>query len=95
MEALDAGVIVPGQGRAFRDKAYLRLTIELFTAVIDQVHAALERGVVGVDAVMVTVDVDAIGRRYRSDGSLAPSFKNWVGALSRKAYQEAMDGIAR
>ena len=95
MEALDVGIIVPGQGTAFRDKEYLRLTIELFAAVIDQVHAALERGVVGVDAVVAAVDVDAIGRRYRPDGSLAPTFRSWVGTLARKAYQEAMDGIAR
>ena len=95
MEALDVNTVVPGQGVAFRDKDYLRLTIELFAAVIHQVHAALERGVVGVDAVIAAVDVDSIGRRYRPDKPLAPSFKAWVGALARRVYQESLDGIAR
>ena len=71
------------------------VTIELFAAILDQVHAALERGVVGVDAVVAAVDVDAIGRRYRPEGSLASTYRSWVGTLARKAYQEAMDGIAR
>ena len=95
MEALDAAIIVPGQGKAFRDEGYLRLTIELFDGVIGQVHAALERGVVGIDTVVEAVNVDAIGRRYLPEGSLPPTFKLWVGALARKAYQEAMDGIVR
>jgi glyoxylase-like metal-dependent hydrolase (beta-lactamase superfamily II) len=95
IEALDATVIVPGQGMAFHDKTYLRLTIELFAAIIDQVQAALERGVVGVDAVVATVDVDPIGRRYRPNAPLAPSFKSWVSVLARKVYQESLDGIAR
>jgi len=95
MEALDIATIVPGQGVAFRDKTYLRLTIELFSAVVDQVHSALERGVVGVDAVVATVDVDAIGRRYRTDALPIPFFKEWVATLARKVYQESLDGIAR
>jgi glyoxylase-like metal-dependent hydrolase (beta-lactamase superfamily II) len=95
LAALDVNTIVPGQGVAFRDKAYLRLTIEVFTAIIDQVHAALERGVVGIDAVQAAVNVDSIGVRYRPDAPLAPSFKNWVEALVRKVYQESLDGVAR
>jgi glyoxylase-like metal-dependent hydrolase (beta-lactamase superfamily II) len=95
MEALDVTTIVPGQGVAFRDKTYLRLTIEVFAAIIGQVHAALERGVVGIDAVQAVVNVDAIGLRYRPNQPLAPSFKSWVEAVVRKVYQEALDGVAR
>jgi glyoxylase-like metal-dependent hydrolase (beta-lactamase superfamily II) len=95
MEALDVTTIVPGQGTAFRDKQYLQLTIELFAAVIDQVHAALERGVVGVEPVIATVDVAAIGARYRPGQPLPPSFKTWVAALASKVYQESLDGIAQ
>ena len=93
MERLDVTTIVPGQGAAFRDKAYLQLTIEVFAAIIDQVHAALERGSVGIDAVQAAVNIDAIGRRYRPDEPIPPSFRNWVEALVRKVYQESLDGI--
>jgi hypothetical protein len=59
------------------------------------VHAALERGVVGVDAVIAAVDVDALGHRYTPNGPLSPNFKPWVGALARRVYQESLDGLAR
>ena len=95
MEALDVNTIVPGQGTAFHDKTYLQLTIEVYTAIIGQVHAALERGVVGLDAVQAAVNVDSLGQRYRPNQPLAPSFKNWVEALVRKVYQESLDGVAR
>jgi glyoxylase-like metal-dependent hydrolase (beta-lactamase superfamily II) len=95
LEALDVSTIVPGQGKAFKSKEYLRLTIEVYAAVIDQVHAALERGVVGQDAVVAAVNVDELGRRYRPNQELHANFKPWVGALARKVYQESLDGIAR
>jgi len=95
MEALDVTTIVPGQGKAFHDKEYLRLTIDLFAGVIDQVHAALERGVVGVDAVIAAVNVDSLGRRYQPNAPLNPNFKQWVAALARRVYQESLDGVAR
>lgn len=95
MERLDVTTVVPGQGKAFPNKAYLQLTIETFAAIIDQVHAALERGVVGMDAVVAAVDVDAQGRKYGPNGNLSPNFKPWVAALARKVYQESLDGIAR
>ena len=95
MERLDITTIVPGQGKAFRGKDYLQLTIETFDAIINQVHAALERGVVGVDSVIAAVDVDVQGKKYGPNGSLSPNFKPWVAALSRKVYQESLDGIAR
>jgi cyclase len=95
MERLDITTVVPGQGKAFPNKAYLQLTIETFDAVIDQVHAALERGVVGMDAVVAAVDVDAQGRKYGPNGNLSPNFKPWVAALARKVYQESLDGVTR
>lgn len=95
-EALDAAVVVPGQGPAFRDKTYLRLTADLFAAVLDQVHAALERGLFKLDDVQAAVDVDAIGRQY-TPGAAAPAdgFHDLVASLVKKAYQEAYDGVIR
>jgi hypothetical protein len=51
--------------------------------------------VLGVDAVIAAVDVDALGRRYQPNAPLNPNFKAWVAALSRKVYQESLDGTAR
>ncbi len=95
MESLDVTTIVPGQGVAFHDKSYLQLTIKVYQAIIDQVHAALERGVVGIDAVQAAIDVDSLGRQYHQDGSLDPEFRGWVSRLVAKVFQESLDGVAR
>lgn len=94
--ALDATVVVPGQGPAFRDKAYLALTAELFAAIVSQVDAALSRGLVSLAEVQVVVNVDEIGRRYSPGASEpAPRFRTLVTTLVRKAHQEALDGVIR
>jgi len=95
LEALDLQIVVPGQGVPFHDKSYLQLTIRVYDAIIRQVHAALERGVVGLEAVQAAVDVDSLGRQYHPDGTLAASFRPWVGRLAAKVYQESLDGVAR
>ena len=92
LDALDVAAIVPGQGPTMHDKAYLRRTIELFAAVLDQVHAALERGIVGLEPVQATIDVDRIGLAYTPGSPLDVDFHRWVATFSKKAMQEALDG---
>ena len=95
LAALDAAIVVPGQGPAFRDEAYLETTADLFEAIVTQVHAALARGLVTLSEVQAAVDVDAIGRRYPGSGPTpSPPFGKLVGWLVRKAHQEAPDGAA-
>jgi glyoxylase-like metal-dependent hydrolase (beta-lactamase superfamily II) len=96
LSALDAQVVVPGQGPAFHDRKYLELTVTLFTSIIDQVHAALERGIMAQSDVLAAVSVDAIGRQYMPDGA-APDerFHAVVAALVRKVQQESLDGVQR
>ena len=94
LDALDLDAIVPGQGPVMRDKTYLRRTIELFAAVLDQVHAALERGVIGLDQVQAAVDVEKIGLAYAPGSPLPEDFRRWVSNFSKKAMQEALDGAA-
>ena len=96
LEAFDASVIVPGQGPAMRDKTYLRLTVQLFTGVIDGVQRALERGVYKADEVVAAVNLDAIGKQYPK-GRTGPDtpFGTMVARLVRKAAQEALDGIVK
>jgi glyoxylase-like metal-dependent hydrolase (beta-lactamase superfamily II) len=96
LERLDATIMVPGQGPAFHDKAYLTLTGDLFESIIAQVHAALERGLVTLADVQAAVNVDAIGRKYTPNATEPdPRFKTLVSALVRKVHQESLDGVSR
>ena len=95
-QALDASVIVPGQGPAMHDKTYLALTADLYAAVIAQVHAALESGRATLESVQASVNVDSIGRLYPPHtGTLSPDFHQWVGSLTKKVLQESVDGALR
>ena len=92
LEALDVTVIVPGQGPAMRDKAYLHRTIQLFVAVIDQVHVALARGAVKLKDVKAAINVDDIGQAYSPSAKLSEDFPDWLAMFTKKAMQEALDG---
>jgi glyoxylase-like metal-dependent hydrolase (beta-lactamase superfamily II) len=92
LDALDVSIIVPGQGPTMRDKGYLRRTIELFAAVIDQVHAALDRGLTSLADVQAAVNVDAIAAGYPGDAKPGAGFHAWVGTLTKKVMQESLDG---
>jgi len=95
MIALGPRIVVPGQGPAWHDDAYLRRTEAVFTAVLDQVSASLESGRITLTEVLADLDVDELGRGYTPglDGTDA-RFTGWVSRLARKAMQEATDGVA-
>ena len=95
LAALDVKLIVPGQGPAMHDKAYLERTIDLYTAILDQVHAALERGLFRLEDVQAAVKVDEIGKGYTPGQAPGEGFHRWVSTLTRKAYQESLDGVMR
>lgn len=96
LDALDATAIVPGQGPAMHDKTYLRRTIELFAAVIQQVHAALEHGKVKLAEVRAAVDVDRIGLAYTPGAAkVDDDFRLWLDYFTKKALQESLDGAAK
>jgi len=92
LDSLDLVAIVPGQGPTMHDKAYLRRTIELMAAVLDQVHAALENGTVTLDKIQASVNVDPIVAGYTPGAPPPETFKRWVANFSKKAMQEACDG---
>jgi glyoxylase-like metal-dependent hydrolase (beta-lactamase superfamily II) len=96
LEGLDAVLIVPGQGPAMRDKTYLRLTVQLFAGIVDGVQRALERGIYKADDIVAAVNLDAIGKQYPK-GETGPDspFRNIVARLTRKAAQEALDGVVK
>lgn len=95
LATLDVTTIVPGQGLPFHDTRYLNLTIRVYQAVIDQVRLAMEQGAVGIAAVQGRVNVDSLGAQYNPDGKVPPSWRAWVGRLSAKVYQEALDGVVK
>jgi glyoxylase-like metal-dependent hydrolase (beta-lactamase superfamily II) len=92
LEALDTAAIVPGQGPVMHDETYLRRTIALFATVLDQVHAALARGVFQLSELRAAVDVDRIGREYAPEAPLSDDFRKVVAKLTEKAAEEALDG---
>jgi glyoxylase-like metal-dependent hydrolase (beta-lactamase superfamily II) len=92
LEALDSVAIVPGQGPVMHDETYLRRTITLFAAVLDQVHAALARGVYRMSDLDAAVDVDAIAKEYAPGTPLDDDFRKVVTNLAKKSVQEALDG---
>jgi len=95
MEALDVGIIVPGQGPALHDKTYLQRTVALYESIIRQVHAALERGATRLDQVQSAVKLDDIRQQFTAgDSTLNARFDAVAAALIRKVAQEARDGIA-
>jgi glyoxylase-like metal-dependent hydrolase (beta-lactamase superfamily II) len=96
LASFDAAVIVPGQGPAMRDPTYLKLTVQLFAAIVDGVQRALERGLYKGDDIVAAVNLDAIGRQY-PQGRTGPDtpFGQMTARLVRKAAQEALDGVVK
>jgi cyclase len=90
LEALDLKAIVPGQGPVMHDKAYLHQTITLFTAVIDQIHAAVDRGLVRLSQVQPAVNVDKLGQEYAPGAPLDEYFPLVVSGFTKKALQEML-----
>ena len=93
LESLDVAAIVPGQGPVMHDKTFLHRTIGLFGAIIDQVHAALERGLVKLSEVQAAVNVDSIGLEYAPGQPLSEDFRLFKMNFGKKAMQEAVDGM--
>jgi len=92
LDALEPTAIVPGQGPTMHDRTYLQRTVQLFAAVLDQVHTALERGVVGLEQVQAAVNVDRIATAYAPGAAQTEDFRLWLQYFSKKAMQEALDG---
>ena len=67
------------------DKTYLHQTIKIFTAAIDQIHAAVDRGLVRLSQVQPAVNVDKLGQEYAPGTPLVfttPSSVNPAGAIT-------------
>lgn len=85
LDALDAAIIVPGQGPAMRDESYLQLTVALFDAIIAQVNGALARGLARLEDVQAAVDLSAIRAQFtRNDASQNAMFDAVAAGSARR-----------
>jgi cyclase len=93
LAALDAAVIVPGHGPAWRDKDFMNLEAELFESIVSQVTEAVRKGLVTEEAIKKTVDVEALRPKFtRGDPELDGKYRRYVGRMIENACRAARDG---
>ncbi len=93
LAALDADLIVPGHGPAWRDKEFLNLEAELFETIVRQVEDAVRRGLVTEAEIQKAVDVEPLRTRFtHDDRDLNAKFRRYVAGMASNAAREARDG---
>jgi glyoxylase-like metal-dependent hydrolase (beta-lactamase superfamily II) len=90
---LDADVIIPGHGPAWRDKNFLNLEADLLESVITQVVPAVQKGMVTVEEMRKAVNVEPFRMKFtHDDKALNEKFQRFVDRLIESASREARDG---
>jgi len=90
---LDADVIMPGHGPAWRDKSNLNLELELLDSIVRQVDQAVQAGRVSVEEIEKTVDVENLRARFtHDDPALNAKFRRFVQGMVENTAREARDG---
>lgn len=72
--AMNPKVILPGHGEPMYTPDYLHALRDLFSDLIAQTQAALDRGITNPDSVMATLDLSAQRERFAGDDPL----RNWA-----------------
>ena len=92
IRALEPAIIVPGHGPVRKDTRDLDRELALFDAIVSQVRAAQERGLITVDEVKKAVDVETLRAGFTGgDAALDAQFKRYVSRMIENAYREARD----
>ena len=92
LSQLDADVIVPGHGPAFRDKKFLALEAEFLETVVQRVRASLRKGLATVAEVQKDVKLDDFRVRFTNDDpALNREFAEFANGVARIAYLEGRD----
>ena len=83
-------MIIPGHGKIQRDKTYLLLETDLIQSLVDQVGAAVQRGL-SLDETRKTLDLAQFRQKMAgSDKARAADFDNYfVAPAVARAYKEA------
>jgi glyoxylase-like metal-dependent hydrolase (beta-lactamase superfamily II) len=90
---LDADIIIPGHGPAFRDKSFLELERSLLVSVTRSVREALRNGAQTLDEVQKSVTADDLRLRFtHDDPDLNARYRDRVRVLVKLAVREARDG---
>lgn len=90
---LDADVIIPGHGPAWRDRDFLNLEAELLESVVRQVSEAVLKGLVTVEEIRKAVDVEPLRLKFsHDDKDLNAKFRRYVARMVENAAREARDG---
>jgi glyoxylase-like metal-dependent hydrolase (beta-lactamase superfamily II) len=90
---IDADVIIPGHGPAWHDKSFLNLEAELLETIVSQVVQATQRGIVTVEELQKTVNVEPLRLKFtHDDKDLNAKFKRYVDRMVENASKEARDG---
>jgi cyclase len=90
---IDADVIIPGHGPAWRDKNFLNLEADLFESIVNQVVKAEQQGLVTVDEIQNAVDVESFRLQFtHDDKALNAKFRRYVNRMIENASAEKRDG---
>jgi glyoxylase-like metal-dependent hydrolase (beta-lactamase superfamily II) len=90
---IEADVIVPGHGPAWRDKGFLNLEAELLESIVRQVGEAARKGLVTLEEIQKAVDVEPLRVKFtRDDRDLDVKFRRYVARMVENAAREARDG---
>ena len=90
---LDAQIIVPGHGPAFKDQRYLQLVLESLRSIQQQVQEALTRGLTLTET-QKAIHLEAMRTQFtHDDPDLNASFDGNFGPVVRQFYDEATEGL--
>jgi glyoxylase-like metal-dependent hydrolase (beta-lactamase superfamily II) len=90
---IDADVIIPGHGPAWHDKSFLNLEADLFESIVNQVVKAEQQGLVTVEEIQNTVDVESFRLQFtHDDKALNSKFRRYVNRMIENASAEKRDG---
>lgn len=90
---LDADVIIPGHGPAFRDRNFLNLETQLLESAIKGVREALKKGVMTLDEMQKAVTLDELRESFtHNDEDLDARFRARIKVLVKLAVREARGG---
>ena len=92
LSRLDAEIIIPGHGPAWHDKSFLNLEAELFESIVSQVSLAVQKGLVTVEEIQNTVNVELLRPKFtHDDKALNAKFQRYVNRMIENASREARD----
>ena len=89
---LDAGVIIPGHGPAFRNKDFLHLELQLLDTVIAGVREQLQKGALTLADIQAVVTAESLREKFtNNDPDLDARFRDRVKFLVKIAIREEVD----